>query len=84
MLTGYTDMALLRARGIRIAIEAQRGERVTQIHLGRPVNFEGRHPGRNAVAVARLGEAAGYAGLHGAHFYPEPVAATLSGRRRIA
>jgi hypothetical chaperone protein len=49
-----------------------------RVHVGRPVRFEGRDPDGNAVALARLGEAAGYAGLKGAQFYPEPVAATLS------
>jgi hypothetical chaperone protein len=63
---------------MRIGIEAQSGQTVERIHIGRPVNFEGRDPGRNDLALSRLGEAAGYAGLKDARFYPEPVAATLS------
>ncbi len=63
---------------IRLGIEQQRRAPLTAVHLGRPVNFEGRDADRNTLATARLGEAAGYAGLAGASFYPEPVAATLS------
>jgi hypothetical chaperone protein len=48
------------------------------VHLGRPVRFEGRDATANEVAIARLAEAAGYAGLPAANFYPEPVAASLS------
>ena len=48
-----------------------------QVMIGRPVHFEGLN-GANAVALARLTEAAGYAGLQSERFYPEPLAATLS------
>jgi hypothetical chaperone protein len=51
---------------------------VPSVHIGRPILFEGRHPDRNRVALARLGEAAGHARLPSPRFYPEPVAATLS------
>ncbi len=63
---------------IRAGIEGERAERLSKVHIGRPVNFEGRDADRNAIALSRLGEAAGYAGLTGATFYPEPIAATLS------
>ena len=63
---------------IRLGIEREVGRKVSTVHVGRPVNFEGRDEDRNAVALARRGEAAGYAGLAGAVFYPEPIAATLS------
>jgi hypothetical chaperone protein len=63
---------------MRESIVAATGGPVEALHHGRPVLFEGKHPDRNAVALARLAEAAGHAGLNGATFYPEPVAATLS------
>ncbi|MGC4028715.1 MAG: Hsp70 family protein [Steroidobacteraceae bacterium] len=53
------------------------------IHVGRPVHFEGRHPGRDAVAASRLAEALGHAGLPLAQFGSEPVAATLSWGWRV-
>jgi hypothetical chaperone protein len=63
---------------IRAGIVAELGRPLQAVHIGRPVNFEGRDPERNALALARLGEAANYARLDGATFYPEPIAATLS------
>jgi hypothetical chaperone protein len=62
---------------IRRTIEAEVGP-VAEAHLGRPVNFEGRDDFRNQTALARLGEAYGYAGIRHQHFYPEPVAAAVS------
>ena len=66
---------LERMRG---AVELSLATQVTDIHLGRPVNFEGKRARRNDVAVARLAEAAEHAGFQTATFYLEPVAATLS------
>jgi hypothetical chaperone protein len=63
---------------MRRGLQADTGHSVPQIHVGRPVNFEGRDPQSNAVAVSRLAEACGHAGLRNVEFYPEPVAATLS------
>lgn len=63
---------------MRESIERALGGPLQRIHIGRPVNFEGRDGQRNAVALARLGEAAGHAGYPDPKFYPEPVAATLS------
>jgi hypothetical chaperone protein len=48
-----------------------------QVVIGRPVHFEGPS-GASEVALARLAEASGYAGLQSKRFYPEPLAATLS------
>ena len=47
-------------------------------HVGHPVNFEGKDPHRNQLALARLGEAYTHAGVKDHRFYPEPVAAALS------
>jgi hypothetical chaperone protein len=63
---------------MRAGIEAAKRSPVTSIHVGRPVNFEGSDASRNQVAVARLLEANEHAGFRDIHFYPEPVAATLS------
>jgi hypothetical chaperone protein len=63
---------------MREAIEAQTGGRARSVHAGRPVNFEGKHPARNAIATQRLLEAYRHARFNDVHFFPEPVAATLS------
>lgn len=49
-----------------------------EAHLGHPVTFEGREEYRNKTALSRLGEAYKYAGIVRQHFYPEPIAATVS------
>ena len=46
--------------------------------VGHPVNFEGRGPHRNKLALSRLGEAYRYAGMAHPRFYPEPIAAAVS------
>ena len=62
---------------IRQSIEADVGP-VSGANLGYPVNFEGRDAFSNQLALSRLGEAFGYAGVKERHFYPEPVAAAVS------
>jgi hypothetical chaperone protein len=76
----YRLVALITPVLLRMREGAQKalGTRVESIHIGRPVNFEGLDPGRNALALSRLSEASRYAGLRGIHFFPEPIAATLS------
>lgn len=64
--------------GIRKAIEKTVGDKVKHACLGHPVNFEGIESGRNDVALERLGEAYGYAGVSEQSFCPEPTAATIS------
>jgi hypothetical chaperone protein len=51
---------------------------INAAHVGHPVNFEGRNEHRNRTALARLGEAYGYAGIATPRFYPEPTAAAVS------
>jgi hypothetical chaperone protein len=63
---------------MREAIETQTHQRAVSVHAGRPVNFEGNDSRRNVVASERLLEAYRHAGFANVHFYPEPVAATLS------
>ncbi len=62
---------------IRKAIEAC-GVDPAHACVGHPVTFEGRDPFRNQLALARLGEAYGHAGIRSHAFYPEPIAATVS------
>ncbi|MBT5685155.1 MAG: Hsp70 family protein [Gammaproteobacteria bacterium] len=65
---------------IRQAIEESLGEPLADIHFGHPVLFEGNENLRNNLALDRLSEACGHAGISELTFYPEPVAATLSYR----
>ena len=62
---------------MRQSIEADVGS-VRAANLGYPVNFEGRDAFSNQLALSRLGEAFGYAGIKEQHFYPEPIAAAVS------
>ncbi|CAA0080386.1 Chaperone protein DnaK [Halioglobus japonicus] len=64
--------------GIRQSIEKAAGYKVTHACLGHPVNFEGIESERNTIALERLGEAYGYAGITEQSFCPEPTAATIS------
>ena len=64
-------------KAMRMAIEMAVSEWDNQIVIGRPVQFEGPVDA-DRVALSRLQEAAEYAGLRAARFYPEPLAATLS------
>lgn len=49
--------------GIRQSIEKAAGQKVLHACLGHPVNFEGNESGRNSIALKRLGESYGYAGI---------------------
>lgn len=48
------------------------------VHVGRPVQFEGRNAKASDVAVSRLAEACRHAGLPAVAFEAEPIAATRS------
>ncbi|MDH5738237.1 MAG: Hsp70 family protein [Gammaproteobacteria bacterium] len=63
---------------IRKSLEAEAGEVSGGVHLGYPVNFEGRDPFHNNLAMSRLAEAYQHAGFSNMSFYPEPLAATVS------
>ena len=45
--------------------------------VGHPVHFEGRGAHRDALALARLGEACRYAGIGRCRMVPEPIAAAV-------
>jgi hypothetical chaperone protein len=62
---------------VRKEIEASVGE-TTRAWVGHPVKFEGRDPHRDQLALSRLGEAYGHAGIKEHVFYPEPIAAAVS------
>ena len=76
----YRLVALLTPilQRMRECVEQDVHQRVPRTHIGRPVNFEGREPGRNRLALTRLREACQHAGFNEIEFYAEPVAATLS------
>src|SRR5262245_47585466 len=51
---------------------------ISHASVGHPVKFEGRDPHRDQLALSRLGEAYGHAGVKEHNFYPEPIAAAVS------
>jgi hypothetical chaperone protein len=63
---------------MRESVEGELHSRVQSVHVGRPVDFEGKDESRNKLALNRLSEACEHAGFRDIEFYPEPVAATLS------
>ena len=76
----YRLVALLTPILLRLreGVERERNARIARIHVGRPVDFEGRDASRNKLALKRLSEACRHAGFRNVEFYPEPIAATLS------
>ena len=62
---------------VRKEIEAQHGP-IARAWVGHPVKFEGRDLHRDKLALTRLGEAYGHAGIKEHVFYPEPIAAAVS------
>jgi hypothetical chaperone protein len=63
--------------GIRKALQ-HRLEDTSHACIGHPVNFEGLEQGRNTIALERLSEAYGHAGITQQSFCPEPTAAAIS------
>jgi len=76
----YRLVALLTPVLLRMreSLERGLGAPALNVHVGRPVDFEGTDDNRNAVALQRLTEACRHAGFRQIEFYPEPVAATIS------
>ncbi|CAI8294418.1 Hsp70 family protein [Porticoccaceae bacterium] len=64
--------------GIRKAIEGTIQRSAGHACIGHPVNFEGSGTGRNNIALERLAESYGHAGVTEQTFCPEPTAATIS------
>jgi hypothetical chaperone protein len=72
------ELIAIYLREIRRRVEAETGERVEGVMLGRPVNFVGSdEPAHNARAEERLRRAAERAGFRQVAFELEPVAAAL-------
>lgn len=76
----FRIVALITPMLLRLRRAAERECRgaLGAVHVGRPVHFEGRSADADRLAVARLREACGYAGLEPVTLYPEPVAASRS------
>ena len=68
--------------GIKSALQSQGRHGIDEAFdhacIGHPVNFEGQQRGRNSLALNRLSEAYGYAGIKQQKFCPEPTAAAIS------
>ncbi len=63
--------------GVRKALQ-HRLEDTSHACIGHPVNFEGLEQGRNNIALERLSESYGHAGITQQSFCPEPTAAAIS------
>ena len=63
--------------GIRKALQHSL-EDTSHACIGHPVNFEGLEQGRNNIALERLSESYGHAGITQQSFCPEPTAAAIS------
>ncbi len=63
---------------LREGAASEWGGPLPRVRIGRPIRYEGRGGAANEVAVQRMTEACGHAGLGAATFHPEPVAAALS------
>ena len=76
----FRPVALITPILLRIqkTLAAGRAGSSPEACVGHPVNFEGRDPLRNQLALSRLGEAYRYAGVKQPRFYPEPIAAAVS------
>ena len=76
----FRPVALITPILLRIqkTLAAGRAGACPEACVGHPVNFEGRDPLRNQLALSRLGEAYRYAGVKQPRFYPEPIAAAVS------
>jgi hypothetical chaperone protein len=68
---------------VRASVEAQAGEKVTQVLLGRPARFHA-DPTRDALAERRLVKAARIAGFTEIELQLEPIAAARSFERSLS
>ena len=63
---------------VRLEIERTIGAAISHASIGHPVNFEGVAQDHNEIALERLQEAYGHAGIQKQRPFPEPNAAVLS------
>ncbi len=79
----YRIVALVTPLLARLAeasrsVASNAGDSAAWISVGRPVHWEGSEDGRDGIALTRMTEACGHAGLRRVSFYEEPSAAALS------
>ena len=72
-----TPILLRIVRSLHAEGDDAEGDDANAACVGHPVNFEGRGAHRNALALARLGEACHYAGIGRCRMVPEPIAAAV-------
>jgi hypothetical chaperone protein len=70
------ELIALMLKRIRERVEEETGQSITEMVIGRPVNYAGNEAG-NARALSRMQAAAELAGLRAVRFLPEPTAAAM-------
>ena len=73
-----TPILLAIQKAVRSQVSRFSSESFDHACIGHPVNFEGVGENRNLIAMQRLKEAYGYAGIADQKFCPEPTAAAIS------
>ena len=79
----YLDVVGAYLRHLRGMAEAEAGQALTRVVLGRPVFFVDDDPARDAAAQAALADAAQSVGFREVRFQFEPIAAALDYERGI-
>jgi len=79
----YLDVVGAYLRHLRGMAEAEAGQALTRVVLGRPVFFVDDDPARDATAQAALADAAQSVGFREVRFQFEPIAAALDYERGI-
>ena len=79
----YLDVVGAYLRHLRGLAEAEAGQALTRVVLGRPVFFVDDDPARDAAAQAALADAAQSVGFREVRFQFEPIAAALDYERGI-
>jgi hypothetical chaperone protein len=80
----YLDIVAGYLRHLKRCAEAQSGQTIDRVVLGRPVYFVDNDPPRDAQAQAALESAARQAGFREIRFQYEPIAAAFDHERGIA
>jgi hypothetical chaperone protein len=78
----YRDVVASYLRHLKQCAEAQAGQPLKQVVMGRPVFFVDDDPARDAQAQAALEAAAHEVGFEAVHFQFEPIAAALDFEQR--
>lgn len=80
----YFDIVVLFFKELKRRCEAQVGQPIDHVVLGRPVHFVDDNPERDALAQDTLGKAAQEAGFTHISYQLEPIAAALDYGQRIS